>query len=484
MPIDGGCAGGRMLCGGMCADLMTDPTNCGACGVICTDACIGGACCGDGKVTGNEDCDKTVGMGVTCATAVAPGWMGNVACTSSCKYDAKGCTAPNSTWNDFTNGSNWSTFDVASINGGARGFQGGVFDGRYLYAVPYFNGGYDGVVARYDTTGTFNSGASWSFFDFSSLNGNARGYVHGAFDGRYVYFVPNYNGAPQGIVARYDTTQGFGTATSWSLFDITTLYATAKGFQGAVFDGRYLYFIPGSGVGQVVRYDTKGGLGFSGSWSAFDVSTVSPNARNFSGGAFDGRYVYFAPSGTSTIARYDTQAQFGAMSAWQVYDLANVSPGAKGFNGALFDGKNVYLIPYNNGAFDGLVARFDTSMAFDSMTSWSTFDVGQVSGSARGFIGGAFDGKYIYMTSHFNGAYNSIIARYDTTAPFGAAPSWATFDTASINGNARGYLGAIFDGRYFYAIQYFNGAVQDGIIARLDAKNPPWLTKGWNASFF
>src|SRR5437660_1159302 len=95
-PVDGGCAGGRMLCNGACADVTTDPTNCGACGVTCSDTCVMGACCGDGKVNGSEDCDKTVAMNVTCATAVAPGWMGNVACTASCKYDVKGCTTPNS----------------------------------------------------------------------------------------------------------------------------------------------------------------------------------------------------------------------------------------------------------------------------------------------------------------------------------------------------------------------------------------------------
>ena len=63
---------------------------------------------------------------------------------------------------------------MTSVNGGARGFQGGTFDGRYVYLVPSYNGGYDGLVARYDTMGTFASGAAWSVFDVSSLKGIAQ----------------------------------------------------------------------------------------------------------------------------------------------------------------------------------------------------------------------------------------------------------------------------------------------------------------------
>lgn len=473
-PVDGGCAGNRMLCGSTCVDLATDSTNCGACGVTCSDTCVMGACCGDGKVNGVEDCDKTVPMGTSCATAVAPGWTGSVACSSTCKFDTKGCSAPSSTWNDFTNGSNWSYFNVANVNGGARGFVGGAFDGRYVYMVPYYNG----LVARYDTTGTFASGASYSVFDIAAINANARGYTHAAFDGRYVYFVPNYNG----MVARYDTAQGFGASTSWSIFDISQLFPSARDYGSAVFDGRYLYLIPYTLGGLVVRYDTKGGFGFSGSWAAFDASTLNAGARNFSGGTFDGKYVYFAPSVTSIAARYDTTGQFGAMSSWQTYDLANVNPGCKGYGGAVFDGKNVYYVPYNNGAYDGLVTRYDTTAAFDAMMSWSTFDVSQVNGAAKGYLGATFDGKYIYFSPYYNGNHHGTVARYDTTAPFAAAPSWATFDTSPNGG--RGYYGTIFDGRYVYFIQYYDGNQYNGVISRFDAKSPAWLTKNWNASFF
>ena len=44
-PQSGGCGEGMPSCGGVCTDLLTDPLNCGACGVVCADsACAGGEC--------------------------------------------------------------------------------------------------------------------------------------------------------------------------------------------------------------------------------------------------------------------------------------------------------------------------------------------------------------------------------------------------------------------------------------------------------
>lgn len=113
----------------------------------------------------------------------------------------------------------FSSFSTATVNAKARGFAGAVFDGRYLYLVPSFNGSFDGLVARYDTTASFSDGASWSTFDTTTVNANAKGYTGAAFDGRYVYLVPY---EPTSAVARYDTQASFTDGASWSTFDMTT----------------------------------------------------------------------------------------------------------------------------------------------------------------------------------------------------------------------------------------------------------------------
>jgi hypothetical protein len=68
------------------------------------------------------------------------------------------------------------------------------------------------------------------------------------------------------------------------------------GCSGAIFDGRYVYFVPhqnGDGyTGRVLRYDTQGGFNTASSWAAYDAAnTGTGTAVGYTGGVFDGRYV-------------------------------------------------------------------------------------------------------------------------------------------------------------------------------------------------
>jgi hypothetical protein len=92
---------------------------------------------------------------------------------------------------------------------------------------------------------------------------NTKGYIGAAFDGRYVYFVPWNDGTSyHGKVLRYDTQGNFSNSASWSAYDAgnTSPLTNTKGYVGAVFDGRYVYFAPygdgGTYHGRVLRYDT------------------------------------------------------------------------------------------------------------------------------------------------------------------------------------------------------------------------------------
>ena len=102
---------------------------------------------------------------------------------------------------------------------------------------------------------------SWSFFDVATLNAKAKGFFGAGFDGRYLYFVPraDKNSVYHGNLARLDTTGAFGLAASWEVFDLASVNAFAAGFNGAAFDGRYLYLGPSKGgtSGLVFRFDAK-----------------------------------------------------------------------------------------------------------------------------------------------------------------------------------------------------------------------------------
>ena len=90
--------------------------------------------------------------------------------------------------------------DMAAVDSGLKGFQGGFTDGRYGYFVPYSNGSYSGKVARVDLQNFTAGGVSW--LDLAAVDSGLKGFWGGFTDGRYGYFVPFNNGSYSGQVAR------------------------------------------------------------------------------------------------------------------------------------------------------------------------------------------------------------------------------------------------------------------------------------------
>ncbi len=443
-----------------------------------------GPSCGDGTKNGAEACDGADLGGIGCASAVAPGWLGTVSCNKSCALDASACQPPASTYSEFATNASWALFDVSSVNPGAKGYFGATFDGRYLYLAPYNDNVFHGIVARYDTTAPFGMSGSWATFDLNSVSSNAKGYLGAHFDGRYVYFVPLANAAgAHGTVARYDTTADFGAAASWSTFNLATVMPNARGYAGSAFDGRYLYLAPyqvnSVPHGLVARLDTTKPFG-AAAWTLFDVATVTPSAKGFHGAAFDGRFVYLVPLENGTVARYDTTLPFASAASWSTFDLV-AGLNAKAFSGSAFDGHFLYLAPF--GAPGGVVARYDTTLPFATAGSWSKFDITMVAAAAKGFNGALFDGRYVYLVPYFSGVASGVAARYDTLGTFAGTGAWSTFDIAGLAMTARGFIGGGFDGRYVYYVPFNNGG-PIGLVARFDAKSPAWLPKGWKSSFF
>jgi hypothetical protein len=318
----------------------------------------------------------------------------------------------------FAGAGSWTAFDLSALDASAGGFRGAAFDGRYVYFVPYnhADGSFSGTVSRYDTRASFDDKGGWSTFDVSTLKPAAAAFVGAVFDGQYIYLVPlGGNGVASGGLARYDTRADFTAASSWATFDTKTVDPNAIGYYGATFDGRYVYLSPYADSqntynGHVTRYDTTASLTAASSWSVFDTTTLNPTARGYFGATFDGRYAYFVPyrgdgSQDSLVARYDTTSDFASKSSWSLFDTAPLGVSAQG---AVFDGRFVYLVPSGPapGCVNGRTARFDTLGSFTSPGSWETFDTG----SLDGHWGGAFDGEYVYFVG-------DNFARFDARSP-------------------------------------------------------------------
>jgi hypothetical protein len=333
--------------------------------------------------------------------------------------DASGFVAVYDTTQPLADANAWSGFDTTRLAPTAKGFAGAAFDQHYVYVGPNFDGFFArGVAPRYDITQPLGADASWGFFDISTL-GDAGpvagdvGYNGVSFDGHYVYYAPNYDGDLHGHAARYDTHVDYTLASSWSVYDLvanvdpaargffgtvalpdavvftpysfgvivrftpskgsfTDRAAWTKhdfgsglgGFGGGVTDGRFMYFPLAAGPAR--KYDTTKDIDQDASWESFDLGAFAPG-EIFFGGAFDGRFVYFAPyqkspsaAPASVVVRYDTLGPFGATASWTKFDLANVGPQLRGYWGALFDGANVYLLPHDlgPGAPGGFLTRF------------------------------------------------------------------------------------------------------------------------------
>ena len=216
----------------------------------------------------------------------------------------------------------FSAYDAGSTDGlNTKGYAGAVFDHRYVYFAPYYDGSnYHGRVLRYDVQGSFTGSASWDAYDAGNTAGLVcKGYLGAVFAGRYVYFAPYYDGVNyHGRALQYDVQGSFFSSGSWNAYDAgSTDGLNTKGYSGAVFDGRYVFFTPHSNGmeanfhGRVLRYDSQGGFTDSASWDSYDAgSTDGLNTKGYSGAVFDGRYIYFVPyrddsSAHGRVLRYD-----------------------------------------------------------------------------------------------------------------------------------------------------------------------------------
>ena len=386
-----------------------------------------------------------------------------------------------SPYNDLADPKNWTIFNLASIaDGGANlgGYNGGTFDGRYVYFAPFNDGaGFHGKVGRYDTQGPFTSAASWTFVDLPTLglDANARGYVGATFDGRWIYFVPQVNPNFHGLTVRYDTTAPFTSLSSWEKFDLATANGNAICFNTAVFDGKSIYYSPNART-LIAKYDTTQVFTNATGWTFFDPTTLfGAGAQGYGVGGFDTKYVYFVPtfqtSNTtrSIFLRYDKSMAFGDSAAWASFDSATgIDPTAKSFWGTVFDGRYLTMAPWNNGTGpDGVAIRFDTTLSFTDQSSWSRFDTSTVASTLKGFSGANFDGKYVYFLPTNNGTPDGVIGRFDP-ATWSSASSWTTFDLSGLNATAKQYGGSVFDGHYLYLVPSVNG-----VVARFEARTTP-----------
>ena len=401
--------------------------------------------------------DGTAGEGGGAADGTSPEGS-----TADAPFDAppSDCTFDSAGFGDIHAAGCWSTFDLTQANAGvasAPGSEGVAFDGRYMYLAPAPGA----IILRYDTTAPFAAASSWASFDVKAKLGFFPRFSGAMFDGRWVTFVPR-DVSP--LVVRFDTTGTFGDTAAWSTFDPTPLDANAIGFAGATFDGKFAYLVPRD-HSTLLRHDTVAGLDLG--WEKFDLAQVQSTVLTaFWGGVYDGKSVYLAPEGDGVVVRYETAKPFASATSWSKFDTVVFHPLHFTLEGGAFDGRYVYMGP---GGSESFVVRCDTQGPFTDAASWAAFDMAQLSVSLGLFSGAAFDGRFVYFTpvGTTNGTPNRLMGRYDITAPFDAAASWAIVDVSPFGAGPVG--GAAYDGRFVYFMPD-RGRTK---VARFEARRTP-----------
>lgn len=381
------------------------------------------------------------------------------------------------------------TYDAGATDGlDTRGFFGGTFAGRYVYFSPQCNDdGRHGNALRFDTHQSFGSPSAWQAYDASITAGlTTKGYYGTLFDGRYVYYVPRTDGqSMHSRVLRHDTTGDFRDDGSWTAYDAGRPISC----QGGAFDGRYVYFAPGyhaddGDSGSVLRLDTQADFHDDDSWMWYDASaTDGLNCRCYDGAVFDGRHVYFIPLQSGPVLRYDPKQPFDGASSWQAFD-PTTCPGFGPCVGGVFDGRYVHFTPYGHST----AVRYDTEGLFRDPASWSSHAPGEVDGLACvGYDGAAFDGRWVYHIPFWDGVsttegFHAHLLRYDTAQDFSASSAWQAADGQVLAPpNPGGFNGGAFDGRFLYMCPWRrndpSGEIRaHGEVLRLD-------TAGADASF-
>lgn len=367
------------------------------------------------------------------------------------------------------------TYDAGSTDGlDAAGYFGAVFDGRHVLFAPQCNsGGRHGVALQYDTTQPFGTGDSWRARDSGATDGlTTRGYYGAVCDGRYAYYVPRTDGTTHhSRVLRLDRQAAFHADSSWSACDA----GPPVSYQGGAFDGRFAYFAPGyhqetGPSGLVMRYDTEEPFSAGDSYTFFDASAdLDPGCACYDGAVYDGRHVYFAPLERGLALRYEAGLDFHSPGSWQSHDLRRVGALAGGACvGAVFDGRHVYFVPYAH----SVVVRFDTEGEFADEASWQAFDASGTSGlKCRGYDGAAFDGRHVYFIPFWEGqdarrGFHAHLLRYDTRGDFGARQSWQAVDGSALAPpNPGGFNGGAYDGRFLYMAPWRRNAATTDISA-------------------
>jgi len=277
------------------------------------------------------------------------------------------------------------------------GYRGAVFDGKNLWLSPAFgdfnnDGKVDSQVSILDpadNTLTRLDGMT----DFANVE-NA--FCGAAFDGQRIWLAPYGAGYVVSIDKDNHQIKSYrddNLKDETLAGDVPLDWSNQGNFNGAVFDGEYIWLIPHF-ADKLVRVDQNGNM------KAYKL----PNPQqygNFRGGTFDGKKIWLAPFNPALPpTAFDTATGEFTTYDWPDDFVYGVRQDPFPCSGAVFDGQSVWLIPSDA----NMLVRFDKDSSEGSAgTGYSTALAGVAENSDCKFAGGVFDGDYLWLIPEYSG---------------------------------------------------------------------------------
>lgn len=364
----------------------------------------------------------------------------------------------------------WSTY-----KGPGGGYVAGPFDGRFIYFLR--SSDQDGAdagltgsrILRYDTqAAAFDEPKAWTTFDPEVALGTTGPHVAATLEGKHLV-VGAY---ADNVFLRFDTTQketDFGFSSSWERYDATELHPGTTRYSGAVAvaDGGTLF---SNGTGYVPLIHR--GESFDAGWESteYDGGTFPGSCGTTSTGLCSPKTAFLTPAGSEKIAclaRYDVSKTLA--TGFDSFDLTELGDDYAFISGGVMSPQHLYLTQYNtrDAAAPTRVFRRPLEGALDA--GWEGQPTNGKNPLTRGFIGGVYDGRYIYFSPYPAPTTTVIFARYDTTLGFNDANAWDIAAGAAMGIPANRYWGAVFDGQYVYYSAYVGLGNEPPTFARFKA---------------
>lgn len=319
-------------------------------------------------------------------------------------------------------------------NSGFTAFNSGVFDGQYVWLIPY-NSNY--VVKVDKDKGTTTGYNDWP----ENIDvGSYHSFSGGIFDGQNIWMIPYIS---NGLVKIDKDTGEMTGYDNWpSGF---TKYDNP--FIGGVYDGRYIWMVSQK-YEQIVKFDT---LTEEMRLIEFTPTDVVYNSYNHYGGVtYDGKNIWLAPDGADAVIKFDTQTE--SVVSYKNWPSGYVVE-TMAFRGCVYDGNSIWLIPYSV----EMLVKVDKNTG--AMTGYG-IDMFPESSIKNGlaFSGGIYDGESIWLIPQ-NQYFISKVNK--------ATGVITTYNAPEIKEllSKNDYYGGVYDGEKLWMVPFTSPGTTTTIVA-------------------